>query len=81
MTIKDSCDERYIDYPLCDVLVIIMCAVLCGLVQLCDIVTYAENQADFLKQTFNIEKIPSKPTFSHTLTIIDGEKVRKLFLK
>ncbi|MDR1606089.1 MAG: ISAs1 family transposase [Streptococcaceae bacterium] len=81
MIIEDFRDDRYIQYPLCDVLIIVMCSVLCGLDQLCDIVVYGENKADFLKRTFDIEKIPSKPTFSRVLSMIDGEKVGALILK
>ncbi|WP_460055466.1 transposase family protein, partial [Pseudolactococcus yaeyamensis] len=81
MIIEDSRDERYVKYPLSDVLIIVMCAVLCGLDQLCDIVTYAENKAEFFKRTFNIEKIPSKPTFSRVLSMMDGQKVSEVIFE
>jgi predicted transposase YbfD/YdcC len=81
MIIDDLRDERYVKYPLCDVLIIVMCAVLCGLDQLCDIMTYAENKTDFLKRTFDIEKIPSKPTFSRVLSMVDGEKVGEVIFE
>ena len=43
-----------------------MCAVLCGLDELCDIKTFADNKAEFFKEEFGIEKIPSKPKQRHS---------------
>ncbi|GFH43484.1 ISAs1 family transposase [Lactococcus hodotermopsidis] len=79
--IEDLRDQSYVAYPLCDVLIIVMCGVLCGLDQLCDIVTYAENKAVFLKKTFNIEKIPSKATFSRILNMVDSEKIGEVIFE
>jgi len=52
-----------------------MCAVLCGMDQLCDVMAYAQNKADFFRTYFGIERIPSKPTVSRVLSIIDGQKL------
>lgn len=54
---------------------IVMCAVLCGMDQLCDIMAYAQNKADFFRTYFGIEQIPSKPTVSRVLSIVDGQKL------
>jgi hypothetical protein len=39
--IEDERHQSYIEYNLCDVLIIVMCAVLCGLDELEDIVIFA----------------------------------------
>jgi predicted transposase YbfD/YdcC len=58
-----------------------MCAILCGIDQLEGIVSYGKNKANFLKETFGIKKIPSKPTLSRILSMIDPEKVGAIIIK
>jgi predicted transposase YbfD/YdcC len=79
--IEDHRHQGYIEHKLCDVLTIVMCAVLCGFDQLSDIVMYAENKAEILLSAFGIDRIPSKPTFSRILNAIDGEKVGAVILE
>lgn len=78
--IEDPRHQGYVKHKLCDILVIVMCAVLCGLDELCSIVTFAENKASFFKERFGIEKIPSKPTMSRVLGSIDGAEVGKIIV-
>ena len=61
--IEDGRHPSYVKYPLADILIIVMCAVLCGLDTLGDLVIYAKNKKEFLSKEFGIEKIPSKATF------------------
>lgn len=63
------------EYALADILVIIMCAVLCGLDTLEDLVIYAKNKEEFLTKELGIEKIPSKATFARILSMIDGKQI------
>ena len=56
--IEDQRHPSYVKYPLADILIIVMCAVLCGLDTLGDLVVYAKNKKDFLKKEFGIEEIP-----------------------
>jgi predicted transposase YbfD/YdcC len=79
--IEDHRHQGYIEHKLCDVLTIVMCAVLCGFDQLADIVMYAENKAGVFLSAFGIDRIPSKPTFSRILNAIDGEKVGAVILE
>ena len=58
-----------------------MCAVMSGLDQLSDIVMYAEKRVSFLSEKLGIMSIPSKPTFSRVLNMIDGEKVGVIILE
>ena len=41
--IEDPRHQRYVKYPLADILIIIMCSVLCGLDTLGDVVIYAKS--------------------------------------
>ena len=50
----------YVKYALVDILIIIMCGVSCGLETLEDLLVYAKSAADFLRETFEIENIPSR---------------------
>jgi predicted transposase YbfD/YdcC len=79
--IRDKRHRSYVEYPLIDVLILIMCAILCGLDQLEDIISYGKNKADFLKKAFGINKIPSKPTLSRILSMIDPEEVGEIIIE
>lgn len=78
--IEDTRHQSYVKHKLSHILMIVMCAVLRGLDELGDIVTFAENKAKFFKDNFGIEKIPSKPTISRVLSIIDGQKAAKVII-
>lgn len=78
--IEDTRHQSYIKHKLSHILMIVMCAVLCGLDELGDIVAFAENKAKFFKDNFGIEKIPSKATISRVLSIIDGQKVAQVII-
>lgn len=73
--IEDPRHQSYVKYRLADILIIIMCAVLCGLDKLGDLVIYAKNKEDFLLKELGIESIPSKATFARILSMIDGEQI------
>ena len=45
--IEDPRHQSYVKYPLADILIIIMCAVLCGLDTLGDLVVYAKTGKNF----------------------------------
>lgn len=78
--IEDTRHQSYVKHKLSHILTIVMCAVLCGLDELGDIVTFAENKADFLKRNYGIEKIPSKATISRVLSVVDGQKVAAIII-
>ena len=73
--IDDPRHQGYNKHKLSDILMIVMCAVLCGMDQLCDVLAYEQNKAEFFRIHFGIERIPSKPTVSRVLSIIDGQKL------
>ena len=80
-SIEDDRHQSYVEHKLCDILTIVMCAVLCGLDQLSDICEYAEGKADFLREAFKIAAIPSKPTFCRVLNMLDGEVMANVIIK
>jgi len=79
--IEDKRHPSYVEHPLCDVLIIVMCSVLCGLDGLAGIMVLAEKRAKFFRKKFGIEKTPSKATFSRILTMIDGDAVSKVIIE
>ena len=79
--IDDPRHQGYVEHNLGDMLILVMCAVLCGLDSLGGIMTYAENKRAFLKERFGIEKIPSKATLARILGMVDGKKVGALIIE
>lgn len=78
--IKDPRHQSYVKHKLADVLIIVMSAVLCGLDELSKIEVFAKTKAEFFKKYFAIDKVPSKPTLSRILSIIDGKEVAEAIL-
>ena len=74
-SICDTRHQSYVEHKLSDILVITMCAVLCGIDSLNGIISYAENKKEFLENKFGITKIPSKPTLSRVLNMVDAGNV------
>ncbi len=75
MEIKDPRHPSYVKYPLADILIIIMCAVLSGLDTLGDLVIYVKSKKEFLSKELGIEEIPSKATFARIVSTIDGKEI------
>jgi predicted transposase YbfD/YdcC len=57
-----------------------MVSMLCGLDQLQDIVVFANERLSFFKKHFSIDRIPSKPTLSRMLSIINAKSVSKVII-
>lgn len=45
--IEDKRHQGYVKHSLVNILIIVMCATLCGLDELCEIVTFAKSKEDF----------------------------------
>lgn len=69
--IEDKRDQFTIKHKLIDILKLIMISVLCGMDELDKIVDYGNNKKEFLEKEFNIKTIPSKPTMTRVLVMID----------
>jgi predicted transposase YbfD/YdcC len=79
--IKDLRIKGMVEYPLVDLLIIIMLGVMCGLEKSDQIVTYSQNKKRFLSQVFGITKIPSEYTLDRILYMIDGEEVSEVIIE
>lgn len=55
-------------------LTIVMCAAMCPMSELGDIMFFAESRAEFLAKKFCITKIPSKSTMNRILSLVDGRQ-------
>lgn len=73
--IEDPRHQSYVKYPLADIVIIIMCSVLCGLDTLGDLVIYAKSKSAFFVKELGIEQIPSKATFGRVLSVVDGKEI------
>ncbi len=78
--IEDYRHPSYVKYPLADILIIVMCAVLCGLDTLGYLVIYAKSKKDFLSKELGIGQIPSKATFARVLSMVDGKQLGEAIL-
>lgn len=78
--IEDFRHPSYVKHNLTDILIIIMLAVMCGLDDLDGVETYAQNKKDFLRETFDIKKIPSKATLCRILNAIDADAVAAIII-
>ena len=65
-----QCDVKH---KLTDVLILIMCATLCGIDTIADIVEYGEQKRAMLSKNFGINKIPSESTISRILSMVNAE--------
>ena len=73
--IEDPRHQSYVKYPLADILIIIMCAVLSRLDTLGDLEIYAKNRGEFGGKELGIKKVPCKATFGRILSMIDGKQI------
>ena len=78
--IEDTRHQSCVKHRLQDILVMIMCAVLCGLDELGAVMVYIRNKAEFFAQNFGIQAIPSKPTVSRVLRMIDGKQAAQTII-
>lgn len=69
--IDDERDPYTVTYPLVDILKLVMIAILCGMDELDKIRDYGENKRDFLEKEFNINGIPSKPTLTRVIAMLN----------
>jgi hypothetical protein len=71
-------DRRYqgfVEHKLTDVLIIIVCGVLCGLDEPERIALFGKERIGFFKERFGIEKAPSESTVLRILNIVDGDAI------
>ena len=69
--IEDPRDPRGIRYPLRDIIILCCFGILSGFDNAVDIANYASENAEYFKQTFGINDIPSHDTFSRIMRLIN----------
>jgi len=73
--IKDPRYKNFTEHMLADVLIVVHCAVMCGLDKLEAIEEYGKSKRVWLKEVFGIERIPSDSTLSRVLNLVNPDIV------
>jgi len=74
-TIEDKRFVPFVKHNLADVLILVQCAVMCGIQQFEEICEYGNSKRSWLRSTFGIERIPSAPTLCRILSMVSAEAV------
>ena len=69
--IEDERDAYTIKHKLIDILKLVMISVLCGMDELDKIIDYGENKKEFLEKEIHIKIIPSKPTLTRVIAMVN----------
>lgn len=78
--IEDWRHSGYVIHKLADVLVVVFCAVLCGMSGLSEIHTYAEAHEEYFKQALGMEKMISRAELGRILAALDGDAVGRVMV-
>jgi predicted transposase YbfD/YdcC len=73
--------EKVTKIKLVDVLITVMCGVLCGLQKYEEIEEYGKQKFRFLHEYFGVERTPSDSTISRIMSMIDGDKVAQAIIE
>jgi len=80
-SVDDARVERTKDYALLDIIVIAICAVICGADDWVDIADWGSEKIEFLRQFMPLENgIPSHDTFGRVFSRVDAEQFQAAFL-
>jgi predicted transposase YbfD/YdcC len=79
--VHDPRHHSYTEHKLPNIMILLMGAVICGITELADMMTYFNSKKDFYRDNFQIENLPSKSTFSRILSVLDSESVAEAILK
>src|SRR5664279_744059 len=79
--VEDPRVERTKEYALLDIIVIAICAVICGADDWVDIAGWGNEKLEFLRQFMPLENgIPSHDTFGRVFSRLDAEQFQAAFL-
>jgi predicted transposase YbfD/YdcC len=67
-----QCDVKH---RLSDVLILVMCGVLCGMDELDEIVDFGDVKREFLKERFGVETIPSRSTLTRIMNMVNADEL------
>ncbi len=74
-SIREPRYKGFVEHKLADILIIVQCAVMCGLTKLEYIEEYGKKKRAWLKEVFGIERVPSDSTLSRVLSMVDPDLV------
>ena len=69
--VEDKRNQSYVTYKMSDVLFMLLCGALCGLVDAEDIAEFAEEREEFFLSHTEMEELPCLPTLRNILKIIN----------
>ena len=75
--IEDTRCQCDVDHKLVNVLILVMCSVLCGIDELDKMVIFGREKLKFLNKYFSINMIPSKSTLTRIMNMINADIVAK----
>ena len=67
--VEDSRHKSYITYEISDILFMLICGTLCGLVDSEEIIEFAEEREEFFLKHTEMEQLPCLPTIRNILRI------------
>jgi len=73
--VEDKRYKNFIEIKLIDVLIVIMCATMCGWTRYEDIEIYGKEKFKYLQETFGVEKTPSDSMICRVLAAVSAEQV------
>lgn len=80
-SLKDPRIDRKKLYPLTEILLIVLCGIICGAQSWRDFVLFGEEKQDYLKRFLPFEHgIPSKNTFARVLSALDPIAFKECFI-
>jgi len=79
--IEDFRCECDVKHKLSNILVLVMCSVLCGMDSIKTIIEYGKNKKAFFKKHFGFDETPSEPTLSRVLAAIDVKSVGEAIME
>jgi predicted transposase YbfD/YdcC len=73
--IEDKRYKNFVKIKLTDVLIVVMCAVMCGWTRYEEIEIYGKEKIEYLKRAFGVEKTPSDSMISRVLSAVSATEV------
>jgi len=79
--IEDFRCECDVEHKLVNILILLMCAVLCGMDSVKSIAEYGRNKGEFFQKHFGFSRTPLEATLSRVLAVIDVRRVGEIILE
>lgn len=81
-SLKDPRNQDQIDYPLSEILLVVLCGTICGADSWRDYVNFGKAKLSYLKKfSAFMNGIPSKNTFSRVFSLLDPDSFKTCFIR